>query len=130
MIDLLVLETTVGSEADARVLADAVVAERLAACTQILGPLESVYWWAGAVTTASEWLLRCKTTRGRSDALVARLRELHPYEVPEIVLLEPAGVDAAYGTWVRNSVEGGRVAPSLEGSASGSEWRLGQASGD
>lgn len=100
MTDVLILETTVGSEDDARVLADALVAERLAACAQIVGPLQSVYWWAGAVTGASEWLLRCKTTRDRSDALVLRLRELHPYEVPEIVLLEPAGVDEAYAGWV------------------------------
>lgn len=107
MKDVLVLETTVGSEADARVLADALVAERLAACAQILGPLESVYWWEGAVTSASEWLLRCKTTSGRSAVLVARLRELHPYEVPEIVVFEPMEVDDRYAAWTRDSVEGG-----------------------
>jgi periplasmic divalent cation tolerance protein len=105
MSDVLILETTVGSADDARILADAVVAERLAACAQVVGPIESVYWWDGAVTGASEWLVRCKTTRGRSAALVRRLRELHPYEVPELVLLEPAGVDEPYAAWVRESVE-------------------------
>lgn len=104
--DILVLETTVGSEDDARILAGAVVAERLAACAQIVGPLESVYWWDGAVTGAREWLVRCKTTRGRADALVLRLRDLHPYEVPEIVLLEPVRVADPYGAWVRESIEG------------------------
>lgn len=104
MRDVLILETTLGSENDARILADAVVAERLAACAQIVGPIESVYWWNGAVTGGKEWLVRCKTTQGRSEALVARLRELHPYEVPEILVLEPIGVDGAYRTWVRESV--------------------------
>ncbi|HWP63725.1 MAG TPA: divalent-cation tolerance protein CutA [Candidatus Binatia bacterium] len=121
MTDVLVLETTVGSEADARVLADAVVAERLAACAQILGPLESVYWWEGAVTGAREWLLRCKTTRGRSDALVSRIRELHPYEVPEIVLLEPAGMDDAYAAWVRESVEDAGATGGLDTQAADGE---------
>lgn len=105
MTDVLILETTLGSENDARILADAVVAERLAACAQIVGPIESVYWWNGAVTGGSEWLVRCKTTQARSEALVTRLRELHPYEVPEILVLEPVGVDDAYRTWVRESID-------------------------
>lgn len=109
MSDVLILETTVASVDDARILADAVVAERLAACAQIVGPIESVYWWEGAVTGAREWFVRCKTTRARSETLVRRLRELHPYEVPEIVLLEPADVDGPYAAWVRDSVaEAGR----------------------
>ncbi len=114
MTDVLVLETTVASEADARVLADAVVAERLAACAQILGPLESVYWWQGTVTGATEWLLRCKTTTARAEALLARLRELHPYELPELVLLEPHGVEPDYAAWVRESVEAAGQEPAGE----------------
>lgn len=130
MTDILVLETTVGAEADARVLADAIVAERLAACAQILGPLESVYWWEGAITGAREWLLRCKTTRGRSDALVSRIRELHPYEVPEIVLLEPAEIGEAYAAWVHESVGDGGGAGGLESRAADRERRPGQAPRD
>ncbi|GIW20889.1 MAG: hypothetical protein KatS3mg065_1185 [Chloroflexota bacterium] len=130
MTDVLILETTVGSEDDARILADAVVAECLAACVHIVGPLESVYWWEGAITGAREWLLRCKTTRGRSDALVSRIRELHPYEVPEIVLLEPAGVDDAYAAWVRESVDDGEGAGGLENQAADRWRRTGQASRD
>ena len=105
MSDVLIIETTVGSADDARVLADALVAERLAACAQIVGPIESVYWWGGAVTGAREWLVRWKTTRSRAGPLVRRLRELHPYEVPEIVRLEPAGVDGPYAAWGPESVE-------------------------
>ena len=77
--------TTAPDRATADRIASAAVAERLAACAHVDGPLQSTYRWQGAVETASEWSCRLKTTVERLPALMARIRELHPYDVPEIV---------------------------------------------
>ncbi|WP_308441841.1 divalent-cation tolerance protein CutA [Microbispora siamensis] len=61
------------------------MARRLAACAQVVAPISSTYWWAGEVQQAEEWLLLMKTTADRFEDLAACVRELHSYEVPEIV---------------------------------------------
>ena len=80
------------------------VTERLAACAQVDGPLQSTYRWQGAVETATEWSCRLKTTMARLPALVGRIRELHPYDVPEIVAQDLIGGDPAYLRWIQESV--------------------------
>jgi periplasmic divalent cation tolerance protein len=80
------------------------VEERLAACAQVVGPVASVYWWQGEVETAGEWYCHLKTTATRVEALMARLRELHPYETPEIVALPLTEGDPAYLQWIADSV--------------------------
>ena len=80
------------------------VEERLAACAQVVGPVASVYWWQGEVESAGEWYCHLKTTASRVDALIARIRELHPYETPEIVALPVTEGDAAYLRWIADSV--------------------------
>ena len=57
----------------------------------LLPPMRSVYRWQGAIEQADEVLLLAKTAADRTPALVSRLRELHPYELPEIVAVEAAG---------------------------------------
>jgi periplasmic divalent cation tolerance protein len=80
------------------------VEERLAACAQVVGPVSSVYWWRGEVETAGEWYCHLKTTASRVEALMARIRELHPYETPEIVALPVAEGDPSYLRWIEESV--------------------------
>ena len=80
------------------------VGERLAACGQIEGPIDSTYRWEGAVERATEWYCHLKTTAARLPALRARLRELHPYQVPEIVALPILDGDPAYLAWIEASV--------------------------
>ncbi|NUS37595.1 MAG: divalent-cation tolerance protein CutA [Lysobacter sp.] len=86
--------------ASAERLAGILVDERLAACVNILPGVRSVYRWQDAVERADEVLLLVKTTRGRLDALAARVRALHPYELPELVAVEAAGGLPAYLDWV------------------------------
>ena len=86
--------------ASAERLAGALVGERLAACVQVLPGVRSVYRWQGAVERADEVLLLVKTTRERLDALAARVRALHPYELPELVAVEAAGGLPDYLAWV------------------------------
>lgn len=78
------------------------VEQRLAACGQLLGPLQSTYWWKGRIESAAEWMCVFKTTSARAAALNQWILEVHPYEVPEIVTLEISAVSSAYGEWIEN----------------------------
>ena len=98
------VNTTVPDRATAERVATVAVTERLAACAHVDGPLQSTYWWQGAVETATEWSCRLKTTAERLPALIARIRELHPYDVPEIVAQDVADGDPAYLRWIQESV--------------------------
>lgn len=93
--------TAVDEESLAEELAAAIVAERLAACAQILGPVRSVYRWEGDVRHTREWLVVAKTTIARLPQLTARIRALHRYEVPEIVSVAIASGDRDYLGWIR-----------------------------
>jgi len=81
-------------------IADALVSERLAACVNIVPDMRSVYRWQNRVEHVDETQLLIKTARERCDALVARIVELHPYELPEVIAVEVAGGLAAYLDWI------------------------------
>jgi periplasmic divalent cation tolerance protein len=102
--DVLLVWCTCPADAAGR-LAEALVGERLAACVNRIGPVQSTYTWQGAVESASETLLAIKTTAARFDALAKRLRELHPYDVPEIIATPVCAGLPEYLAWVRGSVE-------------------------
>ena len=99
-----VVLSTAGSEEEASRLAHALVERRLAACVNVVPGVRSVYRWSGAIHDASEWLLVIKTRRDRFPAVATALRELHSYELPEIVLLEVGDGDAAYLRWIDDGV--------------------------
>ena len=83
-------------------LARTLVEERLAACVNVHAPMTSTYRWREAIERAPERQVVIKTTRGRRAALEARLRALHPYELPELVVIEAAASEA-YAKWVRDA---------------------------
>ena len=97
--------TTWPDRAAADRAASAIVAERLAACAQVVGPVASTYWWEGSTEQSEEWYCHFKTTGARLPALQRRIRELHPYEVPEIIAVPIVAGDDAYLEWIRNQVE-------------------------
>jgi len=84
--------------------ADSLVAERLAACAQVQGPLFSTFSWKGSIERGQEWYCHFKTTLDRLPALQQRVRELHPYEVPEIIALPILDGNPAYLEWIRSEV--------------------------
>lgn len=94
---------TLPADADASGLARALVEERLAACVNLLPPMESVFRWDGKVDRETERQLLIKTSRDRVDALWERLRELHPYDVPEFLVLPIVDGNAAYLKWIAES---------------------------
>ena len=98
--------TTLPQEADAQRVATCVVEERLAACAQVLGPLASTYHWEGKVERAQEWYCHAKTTIDRVAALQKRIQELHPYDVPEIIVVPIVGGEAGYLRWIEETVSG------------------------
>lgn len=102
-MDCVQVTTTVGSRDAADRLAAALVAERLAACAQVVGPVTSTYRWAGAVEQAEEWYCHLKTTRARLDDVMAGVRARHTYELPEIVVV-PLGGSEEYLRWVAENV--------------------------
>ena len=81
----------------------AVVEERLAACINILSPVRSIYRWQGKVESADEVAAILKTHHWNSDALIARIAELHSYEVPCIVAWPVDKVLRSYADWVEDS---------------------------
>jgi periplasmic divalent cation tolerance protein len=99
--------TTLPDRDSANRLGGRLVEERLAACAQVVGPVSSVYWWQGEVETAAEWYCHLKTTAARVPALMSRIRELHPYETPEIIALVVIEGDPAYLRWIDESVGAG-----------------------
>lgn len=99
---LLVLSTFPDAEVAGRI-AEQLVAQKLAACANILPAVRSIYRWQGKVEDATETMVFFKTTRNRFGDFQQKLRELHPYEVPEIVALPVAEGVPDYLRWVGES---------------------------
>jgi periplasmic divalent cation tolerance protein len=78
-----------------------IVEKRLASCAQISGPIKSTYWWKGKIAEATEWVCTLKTTSGLYAKVEATIRELHPYELPEIIAIHVERALPEYEDWVR-----------------------------
>lgn len=96
----LLVMTNLPDRPAAETLARALVDRRAAACVNVLSPCFSVYRWQGATETAEEHPLFAKTTEDRYSLLEQVIRELHPYELPEIIAVPLAGGLPAYLQWV------------------------------
>lgn len=103
-MEVIMVLCNVPDAALAQQIAETLVGEQLAACVNIMAPCRSVYRWQGKLENASEVPLQIKTTAAAYPALQARLLQLHPYEVPEIVALSLAAGLPAYLTWVAAEV--------------------------
>lgn len=87
----------------AQAIAEALVAARVAACVNVVGALQSVYRWQGAVQSEREALLIIKTARERFEELKAAVLAQHPYELPEVVAFPVEHGHAPYLDWVVES---------------------------
>lgn len=101
--DCIVVFVTAANEQDAAAIGRALVEERLAACANLLGPIRSIYRWRDAVEDAPEHLIIIKTRASLFKALQARVKELHPYEVPEIIAVDIEKGSPPYLDWIRES---------------------------
>lgn len=100
-----------GSTAEGQNIARALVEERLAACVNIISPIESVYRWQGKVQGAQEALLIVKTTAKMLEKLAARVKQLHSYEVPEIIALPIVAGAEDYLRWIDEQTRPSADAP-------------------
>lgn len=82
-------------------LAEALVDNRTAACVNILAPCRSIYHWKGRTESAEEIPMLIKTTSERYDAVERSIRELHPYELPEIICVQVSAGLPAYLQWIQ-----------------------------
>ena len=85
-------------------IARTLVAERLAACVNLLPGVASIYRWQGKIEDAAECMMVIKTTRAAWPRLLERLPELHPYEVPELIACDVRDGHAPYLAWVAANV--------------------------
>jgi periplasmic divalent cation tolerance protein len=106
MTNLILILTTMPDDERANGLARTLVEEGLAACVNVHGPMTSTYRWQAQVEVESERQVVIKTTRARLAALETRLRALHPYELPEFVVID-AAASAAYVGWVNDATRSG-----------------------
>lgn len=103
---VIIVLSTCRDETSAASIAATLVSEGLAACVNRIGGLRSTYVWDGRLHDEAEILLIMKTTAARLAALEARLKDLHPYELPELVALPVTGGNERYLDWVRSAVRG------------------------
>jgi periplasmic divalent cation tolerance protein len=106
---VVVVFTACPSAEIAGTLARSLVEERLAACVNQIPGVTSTYIWKDTLQTDAETVLMIKTTAGRFDALKARVKELHPYELPELIAIPVCGGAEKYLAWVSEAVAQPRV---------------------
>jgi periplasmic divalent cation tolerance protein len=106
MSHIVALMTASGLD-EARAIASTLVEERLAACCNIVGGVESIYRWGGKVESAREVLVVVKTTADLQQAVAERIEQLHSYDLPEFVVLPVVGGSERYLAWLDASVEDG-----------------------
>jgi len=97
--------TTIENSEQAQKLGRDLVEKRLAACAQVDGPINSVYWWQGRVEEAQEWRLTLKTVRAHYDRLEEEILRLHPYTTPEILATPIEAGSADYLDWLQREVD-------------------------
>ncbi|HVO31440.1 MAG TPA: divalent-cation tolerance protein CutA [bacterium] len=108
MSEPIVCFSTASSAEEAEKIARGLVESQLAACVNILPQVRSIYRWEGKIEDGAEWLLVIKSRRHLLDDLVARVRGLHSYSVPEVVALPILGGNPDYLAWLNDSTWGPR----------------------
>ncbi|MCX7930576.1 MAG: divalent-cation tolerance protein CutA [Chlorobi bacterium] len=103
--NVVVVLTTISTVEQAERLARQLLEERLIACSTVIEAAGSHYWWGGRITSETEAVLMIKTTTELIEPLKVRILELHPYQVPEFIVLEASAVTDAYATWIEESTK-------------------------
>jgi periplasmic divalent cation tolerance protein len=101
----IVVMTTVGTEEQANLIAREIVARRQAACVNIVPGIRSIYRWQGKICKDGELLLIVKTLEGEMEGVTATIRELHSYDLPEILAFHVDHGEAGFLGWIATSVD-------------------------
>ena len=106
MTDYVQVVTTTERREDADAIARTLVERRLAACAQVLGPITSTYRWKGKIETRQEWQCSAKSRGELFPEIERAIRQIHPYDVPEILVVPVSAGGAGYLAWVDEETEG------------------------
>ncbi len=112
---MIVALTTFPEGPEATAFAEALVRERLAACVQVLPQMTSVYEWEGKIEKSTEHLLLIKTEKSLITKLQKRLEEVHPYSVPEFIVLTSEQVGSKYLAWMNETLAKPTIAHRQDG---------------
>jgi len=104
MTQVRVVITTCGSEEEAQKIARELVERRVAACVNIVSPIQSVYRWQGKVESATEWLLLIKTSAEKFAAVRDAIGELHSYDLPECIMVSIEDGSPEYLKWIEENI--------------------------
>ena len=121
-VELVEVVTTTAEKLEAQAIASMLVEKRLAACTQIVGPLESNYWWNDRMEAVREWKIIAKTRADLFGRIEQAIREVHSYDEPELLALPIVAIGAGYRQWlinqlaipVKNGIPGDDIAAATE----------------
>jgi len=101
MSEFILVISTVPNEEDGKRIAEKLVTERLAACVSLSSAVQSFYWWQDSLSSDREFMVFIKTRKALYPQLEQRIRELHPYEVPEIIGLCLSQGSQTYLDWIK-----------------------------
>jgi periplasmic divalent cation tolerance protein len=104
MNDVVLVLSTLPDDPSTERIARTLVDEKLAACVNVFSPMTSVYRWKGVVESGSERQVLIKTSRALVSALQQRLKELHPYELPEFLVVPVEDGSTGYLRWIADSL--------------------------
>ena len=102
--NVLVVFSTAASEEEAERIAKVLIGKRIAACVSMLGPIKSIYWWKNRIEESEEYLLLIKTTQDKYEELERVFKEIHSYQVPEILAVPVMNALREYVEWLREEV--------------------------
>ena len=104
-MDIRFLYVTVGTREEAELIGRQLVEERIAACVNLLGPMQSYYWWKNQVQSDQETVLIAKTTQDKVPLATKRIRELHSYSCPCVVALPVVDGNEDFLAWIRSETQ-------------------------
>jgi periplasmic divalent cation tolerance protein len=97
--------TTIENKEDAEKIAKSLIEKRLAGCIQIIGPISSIYWWKNKIETSQEWLCIIKSKKKLYEEIEKSIKEIHPYEIPEIIAMQIISGSKDYLKWLDNELK-------------------------
>lgn len=105
MSDYVQIVTTTETKEDATGIAKEMVRQRLAACAQVVGPIQSTYWWKGEIESSEEWLCLMKSRKDLFPEIEMAIKDIHAYEVPEIIAIPIQTGHQPYLDWMEGELK-------------------------